>query len=514
MFGRTEQSVPRDSRGMKNLQISLDENIGCMVALLMKEIVAKVIKYCNSHDLLHAGDRVLLAVSGGPDSTALLHIMHAMRKIYDLHIEVAHLEHGMRGETSKDDQRFVAELCKKRGVLFHTKCVDVMHERNNSESVEEAARRFRMEYFYELLRRFGFDSIATGHTMDDNVETIIFRLLSGTGPSGIQGIQPRSGRIIHPLLSCSKTDLRKFLEKGKQEFRIDHTNYCVSHRRNKIREEIIPRFREVNTRYRDHILNLARIIHEEDQLMNAEVEKIFDDLQKNDDSLSAGFRGEGRESASICIDVRGYTFLSEAMKRRVILFAVDTLCGDDLFPKKPYIPFDVLYELVKQPLDRNKILYHNELFRIRKEYKNIVFEKKVVCTFNKKYLYRVDHFDSPVNIEEIEREIRFELKKSVSSFEKNTIYFDFDKLVLPIHIRNRAQGDRISLPKVGMKKLKTLFIDEKVPLAMRNQVPIIVSDEEIAGVFSCFYGKLNRVSVSHCVSSETTKVLACELVKP
>jgi tRNA(Ile)-lysidine synthase len=480
----------------------------------MKKIVAKVKKYCNSHDLLHAGDRVLLAVSGGPDSTALLHIMHFMRKEYDLHIEVAHLEHGLRGEASKDDQRFVAELCKRRGVRFHTKCVDVLHARNKSESVEEAARRFRMEYFYDLIRRFGFESIATGHTVDDNIETIIFRLLSGTGSSGIQGIQPRSGRIIHPLLSCAKTELQLFLEKEKQGFRIDHTNYCVSYRRNKIREEIVPRFHEVNNRYRDHILNLARIIHEEDQLMNAEAEKIFYDLQKHDNGISAGFRRKGRESASICIDVRGYTRLSEAMKRRVILFAVDTLCGDDLFPKKRYIPFVVLDELVKQPLKKNKILYHNELFRIRKEYETIVFEKKVVYTFNKKYLYRVDHFDSPVIIEEIEREIRFELKTSVSSFEKNIVYLDFDKLVLPIHIRNRAQGDRISLPNVGMKKLKTLFIDEKVPSVMRDQVPIIVSDEEIAGVFSCFYGKLNRVSVSHCVSGETKKVLACELSKP
>ncbi len=479
----------------------------------MTGIVEKIKYYCNRHDLLHSEDRILLAVSGGPDSVALLHIMCCVLPEYRLHIEVAHLEHGLRGEASREDQRFVQELCKRLGIRFHTKGVDVFHAREKIESVEEAARRFRLEYLYGLLRQFGFDSIATGHTRDDNVETIIFRLLSGTGPSGFSGIRPRCGRIIHPMLNCTKSELKKYLASGNHAFRIDHTNYCVSYRRNKIRREIIPRFNEINSRSSEHVLNLAQIIHEEDQLMNAEAARILDSLKKNNGCLIAGSYRMGRESERICIDVREYTRLSDAMKRRVILLAFDTLCRDDSFLQKPYIPFVVLEDLVKQPLERNKILYHNELFRIRKEYENIVFEKKVVCSFNKGYLYRVKHFDSSINIEEIGREIRFELKESVSSFKKNKIYFDFNKLVLPIHIRNRVQGDRISLPNVGMKKLKTLFINDKVPSEMRYLVPIIVSDEEIAGVFCSLYGKLNRVSVNHCVSEQTVKILVCELVK-
>lgn len=479
----------------------------------MTGIVERIKNYCTSHDLLHAEDRVLLAVSGGPDSIALLHIMHCVLPEYNLHIEVGHLEHGLRGEASRGDQRFVQDLCKRFGIRFHTKSVDVVHARKKNESVEEAARRFRMEYLYGLLRQFGFDSIATGHTRDDNVETIIFRLLTGTGPSGFSGIRPRCGRIIHPLLNCTKCELEKYLASGNHAFRIDHTNYCVSYRRNKIRREIVPRFNEINSRSSEHILNFARIVHEEDQLMNAEAARIFDSLKKNNGESTADFYRIGSESERICIDIRKYTHLSDAMKKRILLLAVDTLCRDDSFLQKPYIPFTVLEDLVKQALQKNKMLYHNELFRIRKEYGYIVFEKKVVCSFNKEYLYRVKHFDSSINIEEIDREIRFELKESVSSFEKNKIYFDFGKLVLPIHIRNRVQGDRISLPNIGMKKLKTLFINDKVPSEVRNRVPIIVSDGKIAGVFCSLYGKLNRVSVNHCVSEQTTKILACELAQ-
>jgi tRNA(Ile)-lysidine synthase len=480
----------------------------------MSEIVEAIKNYCTCNDLLHPEDRVLLAVSGGPDSVALFHIMRSMLPTFHLHIEVAHLEHGLRGEDSKQDQRFVQKLCKRHGIHFHTRNIDVFHTREKAESVEEAARRVRLEYLYGLLRQFGFDSIATGHTRDDNVETVIFRLISGTGPAGFSGIQPRCGRIIHPLLGCTKNELKKYLASHNHAFRIDHTNYNISYRRNKIRREVIPRLNEINSRSSDHVLNLARIIHEEDQHMNTEAVRIFESLKKKNEGLVAGYTGRGSETERIYIDAKEYTRLSDAMKRRIILLAFDTLCRDDSSLKKPYISFVVLESLVKQPLQKNKILYHNELFRIRKEYENVVFEKKVVCAFNKGYLYKVNNFESSIDIEEIGKEIRFELKRSVSSFEKNKLYFDFDKLVLPIHIRNRVQGDRIALPNVGVKKLKALFIDDKVPFEMRYQVPIIISDEEIAGVFCSLYGKLNRVSVNHRVSEQTEKILVCELAEP
>jgi tRNA(Ile)-lysidine synthase len=212
---------------------------------------------------------------------------------------------------------------------------------------------------------------------------------------------------------------------------------------------------------------------------------------------------------NVIIDREKFLALDDALKRRIIIHIITS---SDFFIQQTYVPFKVVDLIIKDRSPTNKILYYNDLFLVRKEYGDLIFEKRVVRENIKKYLYSVDRCYGDIIINEINRVIRFSRQKTVKFFENNKIYIDYDKLAFPLIIRNRKKGDRIDLEKVGSKKLKKIFIDDKVPREMREAVPLVESNNEIVGVFCSFYGRPNRISRSARVTDSTQKVLVCELV--
>lgn len=464
------------------------------------DIITQVKDFCSRNQLLEYGDKLVLAVSGGPDSIALLSVMCSLKNDFSLGIAVAHLEHGLRAQESRKDQNFVREICDTLHVPFYTKNVDILGLKSREESLEEAARRVRYDFLYRILERIGFSKIATGHTLDDNIETIIFRLLSGTGPEGFTGIKPICNKVIHPLLTQTKETLINYLNDEKIPFMTDESNADTIIRRNKIRHELIPIFKEVNINFKNHILNLIKIIGEEDAILKEEVTKIIDTLILK------------RTDKEIDIDLLKFNALQNAMKRRIVIRVFNILSSDSPSHKKLYIPFAGIDCIVNMKTDSNKLLYYNELICIRKEYDQLIFEKRVVTDDNKKYLYIVDGLNNPVQIKEIKKILRISLQNRVTVFEEKKLFFDFNKLAFPLIIRNRRNGDRIYLKNLGDKKLKTIFINDKVPIKVRNAVPVVMSSDEIAGVFCSFYGKQNRISENYKVTESTKKVLVCELI--
>jgi tRNA(Ile)-lysidine synthase len=464
---------------------------------MCEKLIQQVKSYCGENNLIEKRDRILLAVSGGPDSVALLHIMNSLKNELDFHIAVFHVEHGMRGQESREDQQFVKNLCKSLGVEQYTKNVNVRIERKKEESLEEAARRVRYQILIETSNLLGFNKIATGHTLDDNVETILFRMITGTGPSGFAGILPISGKIIHPLLCIKKEDILQCLKAESIPFRIDRTNYDNHIYRNKIRNKVIPILQSVNNSFKEHIINLTRIIHDEDNLLKKHIEDILNTLRLR------------VNEENVIIDRAKFLALDDALKRRIIIHIITS---SDFFIQQTYVPFKVVDLVIKDRSPTNKILYYNDLFLVRKEYGDLIFEKRVVRENIKKYLYSVDRCSGDITIDEIQRDIRFTCQETVKFFENNKIYIDYDKLVFPLIIRSRRKGDRIDLENVGSKKLKKIFIDDKVPREMREAVPVVESNNEIVGVFCSFYGRANRISRSTRVTGSTKKILVCELM--
>ena len=355
------------------------------------DIIERVQNYCLSKNLLNTGDRIILAVSGGPDSVTLLHILHSFCPEIGVEIAVAHIEHGLRGVDSLDDQQFVKRLTGELGLEFHTKSVSVPNIRHRSESVEEAARRVRYEFLFDLLKTAGYNKIATGHTLDDSVETVLFRLVTGTGPSGFSGILPRTGSVVHPLLAVTREQIMSYLSVQDLEYRTDPTNFDLKYPRNRIRHDIIPAFRRINERYREHIAQLADIVREESDLIeNIAREKLSKVLiDWKDDAVS--------------VKHREFLAFEPAVRRRIIIEVVGKLLSGTGSADRPYLPYKVIKFLADYDDAGNKVLYRKGSFAVQLEYGMLLFKKSVVSVQYKPYLYYVKGTGSPVPINEIKR---------------------------------------------------------------------------------------------------------------
>ncbi len=464
------------------------------------DVIDQVRSFCLQNNLVNSGEKILLAVSGGPDSVALLYIFHSLQTELHIEIAVAHLEHGLRAVDSLEDQAFVRSISEKLGVSFYTKNMNIKEMKRQDESPEEAARRVRYQYFSEVLVMIGYDKLATGHTLDDNVETILYRLITGTGPSGFVGILPKFRNIIHPLLNVNREQIIDYLTQNGLEYRIDKTNYDPIIVRNKIRSTIIPALESINSKFKEHILNFTKIIQDENNIINRLVtDKMKSILLEN---------GENK------VKVRYQDFLSleKAIKKRIIIKIIEGFAVSDGVFKRSYIPYRIVDYLSDCETKGNKTIYQNDLFSIQKEYEALIFKKRVVNDLNKTYLYYIEDTVNPVFIREINRKIVFHERSKIDSFEENRLYFDYHKLKFPLIIRNRKNGDRISLVNIGSKKLKSIFINDKVSKDEREKIPIILSNNEICGIFCSFYGKKNRSSEKYLITGSTERILECELV--
>lgn len=463
------------------------------------DITGSIRAFCHRHDLLLPGEKILLAVSGGPDSVALAHLLRCLKADFEIELSIAHVNHGLREGDSDEDQHFVEKMACAIGIRCYSERVDVAGGRRKGESVEEAARRLRYTSLVRVLYRLGYDKIATGHTLDDNVETIIYRLLSGTGPGGFLGMLPESSPVIHPLLCVSKGDILAYLHANAVPYRVDRTNIRTEIIRNKIRLEVVPLLQGINPQFKRHMLNFIKILSEEnailDGLVSEQMESIV--LEKTEDRVSLNYPA--------------FLKLALALRRRAIVKVLTHLYPGKNSLERFYLPFRVLEKLSTGQLSGNKVLFRNNLLAVKKEYDTLVFTKRLVDTGGRKYLYIVKSFDKPLYISEIEKEVVFSFTKKVRSFEGSKLFIDFGRIKPPLCIRSRKEGDRIRIRGLGTKKIKDLFIDHKVPQEERDSVPVLECEGRLIGVFCSTYGKDNRVAEDCRVTNETETVLVCEL---
>lgn len=217
-------------------------------------ILKTVRKFIEKHRLFAGGEKVLVALSGGADSVALLRILRELEQP----CEAAHCNFHLRGEESDRDERFVRELCARLGVELHVTHFDTRAEAARSgESIEMAARRLRYAWFEELRQRQGAACVAVAHHQDDSAETLLLNLLRGTGLAGLRGIHARNGYIVRPLLCLSRSDLEQYLEEAGQEYVTDSTNRQDEYLRNKIRLHLLPLMEEINPAARANLLRTA-----------------------------------------------------------------------------------------------------------------------------------------------------------------------------------------------------------------------------------------------------------------
>lgn len=228
---------------------------------------ARVSAYIRRHDLLADGDAVLVALSGGADSVALLLCMQALG--YD--VRAAHVNFHLRGAASDADERFVRELCRRRGVQLFTRHFDTAAEaRRTGESIEMAARRLRYDWFAELLKAGTARRVAVAHHREDNTETFFLNLLRGAGLHGLTAMAPRRGDVIRPLLATSRAEIEQYLNEEGQDYVTDETNYDVAYRRNNLRHAVLPRLRAINPSFDATLAQTLAALREADTVLHDE----------------------------------------------------------------------------------------------------------------------------------------------------------------------------------------------------------------------------------------------------
>ena len=279
---------------------------------MLKEQVINTIKKYN---LIENGDKIVIGVSGGPDSICLLHILNEIKNDFDFEICVAHINHMIRKEADEETE-YVKEFCKKLGIECYIKRIDVIKIANNlKRGTEETGRKIRYEFFDEVLEKTKSNKIATAHNNNDKAETIVMNILRGSGTSGLKGIEPiRDKKYIRPLIETSREEIEEYCKKNNLEPRIDKSNNENIYTRNKIRNIVIPYIKkEFNPNFLKTINRLSEVANEENEYLNKITQQIFKDICV-----------ETHEN-QITLDLKKFNNLELVLKRRIILYTINEL---------------------------------------------------------------------------------------------------------------------------------------------------------------------------------------------
>ena len=439
----------------------------------------KVKETIRRYQLLSHSNRVLLAISGGPDSVALLYLLHELREEFGAQLEVAHLQHGIRGEEAREDARFVAELAESLKLPFHLKEIDLPRMKSNAGrgNLEAWAREERYRFFADVVRERQLDKVATAHTEDDQAETVLMWLLRGTGMKGLGGMSPlhlrRAGdstnllTVIRPLIEISKGEIVQYLKERKLNYRLDRSNLDSSLLRNWIRLELLPKIQQrVGAGFSTRLSQQAELLRDEDILLEELARKSYEGMRDS----------QGLSRAALMREPK-------ALQRRILRYWIG--CARGHLRGLEFVHIDEFLRLMNEgpPQGRLSIPGGWELVR---EYDRIKLAKasrslKRICYsyhFTIGTLLRIPEAGMQLSSQQVDTPFSPKATEPLESM------FDLGELPGPLVVRNFRRGDRFK--PLGMsghhKKLKDLFIDMKVPLSVRATLPLLTRGDEILWV--------------------------------
>ncbi len=432
--------------------------------------------------MLAAGDKVLVGVSGGPDSICLLNVLEDLRSQYSLTIFVAHFNHKLRGAASERDAQFVEQVALGKGLAFVSGSGDVgAYAKAAGLSIEAAGRTLRYDFFVRSSISAGADKVAVGHSADDQAETILMRLMRGAGPEGLAGIPPvrllgkSTGRptLIRPLLNEWRSDIMCYVRTRKLKYRKDVSNESLEYLRNKIRLELIPHLKkEYNPKIKQRLANAASAL------------AIENDFMETESGLLASEMIIERKPGWLVFDVRLLATLHPSLRKRIVSALVSL--ADARASMLETVHFDEADALLRSDsgmldLPGGLRLEISEGMGLISG--NMQQPQSSTKTFNVS-------IDGTTSIPELDIVVKTKVMESISSSRRlvrlcnpNRQYFNLDEVRPPVEIRLRRPGDSFSLlGSSGSKKLKDFFIDKKVPRFFRDRVPLLVSNGKIMWV--------------------------------
>jgi len=467
----------------------------------------RVVDFINEKELLSKGERILLALSAGKDSMTLLDIFFRLKSDLSIDIGIFHLNHMMRGMESDDDESFVSDVARRNKIELFVHRFDFKNNIPHGRSFEEYAREKRYELLELTRAQNDFHKIATAHNRDDNIETILMRIFTGTGIYGLRGIDFKREKIIRPLLVLSSEEIYGYLDEKRLEWREDSSNKDEKYLRNYIRNSILPGIYNRFEHASDSILSLSNIADEYTLLIN---------------ELLTG-KGELYLAEDNCIIIEKEKYFNN---KKLFKFIISKALRDKF---NEFSTSGILEEIYKKAATNktNMLLYKNKNFTIKKTITNgkkvIIISGDTDYNNNKdkkiKWEYKIDfnyNRNNSIFIREINRKLNINFVDYDYFLEKKDskhIIFISDIEFKDVKIRNWQKGDRIKL-KYGLKKLKELMIDNKYDKELKNAVPLLVINSQVAA-FMCglVSDDNNRVSVDFYVHSGSKKILAIDTDK-
>lgn len=410
-----------------------------------KKAVEKVLLTSRKYKLIESGDRIVVAFSGGPDSVFLLSVLYEVRKILNIELAAAHFHHGIRGGEADRDLEFSRDFASSLKLpFFKGKGETPKYAEANHLSLEEAARILRYEFLEEILERWKGDKIATAHTLSDSVETILFNLFRGTGPTGLAGILPKRDKIIRPIIGFTREEIMAYLEECKIPYVLDSTNLSIEYTRNYIRHVVIPVIKKKFPSFEENINRLSEIFKLEKPYFKKKSNEIFKKAFK--------FQLPNIQVLDINI-IKKYHTLELSWFFRL---ALDV----------EFLHTQRILELIKKaPQGRLRLPGSKQIWKSFNELAVINGELPSLgnVTFRPPFKLENKHLNMNFTAEIVEN-----ARKTDDPF-----VFYWHNPELELEIGPRRPGDKVEILGVGRKKLKDLFIEKKIPAWRRDLLPVI-----------------------------------------
>lgn len=454
------------------------------------KIKERVIGYIRKNELIKQGDTVIIGVSGGADSMCLLFLLSDISDSLGVKIKVLHVEHGIRGEASVKDAEYVENICDKEGIDCKVINIDASsYAKDNSLTLEEAARILRYEAFEEYRQELTDNNehsvkIAVAHHMNDQAETVIFQMLRGSGIKGMGGMSPQRENIIRPLLCLSREEILIYLSENHINYRTDESNEDNAYSRNFIRNEILPKLKNIQPQAVSHISEMAEELRDVEKYLFKKAEEIY-----NRAVIEAAANDRGDNELRLSIKVLAVE--EEVLQRAVLRMAVGCFIPNRKDVSRTH--FDSIKGLIEKGSGKSVNLPKGIV--VSRQGDELIFtketEEKTVCAG----LYKISE---SVNQQEVLREpkrltvgegqeisIRAYSRPAGFEIPQNayTKCFDYDKISNGLQIRNVRPGDYLVIDSDGHRKeLKDYFVNEKIPVALREEVLLVADGSHILWV--------------------------------
>ena len=431
------------------------------------ELFREILNINKKYNLIENNDNIVVGFSGGPDSVFLVEMLKKLQCFFNFKIYLVHINHLLRGEDADSDENFSFEYAKKNNLEIFIKRIPVKEiAKEIGKTLEEVGREERYKFFSEIYEKVRATKIATAHNKDDQIETFLFRLIRGTSLQGLEGIKIKNNNVIRPISEIYKKDILEYLNKNEIQYKIDKTNFENEFTRNSIRLDLIPFIEErYNIKFKDKIFSLIKEIRENNQ--------------NNSLNLSDYTDSENR------IILEKTKFLSNFDKKNLL----------SLFLNKKNIEvnrnkIDEISSLIKS--NGTKKIDLDKSYRIVKDYTYLYIEdKKENCVINNNVIQvkipSEQIFDNfKITVSTIEN---LDIPKQKNQYLLDAIYNDI------IEVRYRKEGDRIFLGEKHSKKIKEIFIDQKIPKDIRDRLPIFLYNNTIFWIYNvkkAYIPKINK----------------------